>query len=389
MRRVALGVGVLLALAGCGGAPRSADTLAAELDAMHLEQASRAAPDLVAEARAALADAREAEARGDRVAAADHAALARLHAAAALDEEARLAADTERVALERETLEAETELHALEADATERRADLARLAAARTAREEAARSLVRAEVDEARPGRARHVSLSDPGELRTAARAIRDRARLLAAAATALGAPTAASVDGLLARSEAATDPHESLALADQAYGAARALLAEARRAHPLTDATRIASLVEAAETEGFHALATTRGTAIELEGAFDGAATRASATGERRLARLAQLVLSYPEGPVRVEIDSATPAEAGRTASARAESVVRALVAAGIPASRVSAADPIAPDQTPTPAARVRVLLVAYADTPPPPGGSVPRATAATETEPAEGSAD
>jgi hypothetical protein len=54
-----------------------------------------------------------------------------------------------------------------------------------------------------------------------------------------------------------------------------------------------------------------------------------------------------------------------------------------------VSAADPIAPDQTPTPGARVRVVLVAYADAPPPSGGSVPASTSAAEVEPAEGSAD
>ena len=145
-------------------------------------------------------------------------------------------------------------------------------------------------------------------------------------------------------------------------------------------DAARIASLAEAAESEGFHALRLDRGTGIELEHVFDGSATRPNHVAEARLARLATLVASYPDGPVRVEIDSSTSAEASHFASSRAASVVRALVAGGVEGSRVAAAEPIAIDGTPTPGSRVRVMLVAYVATPPATGGAIPVTTTAVE---------
>lgn len=377
-----------LALAGCGGGMQVSHTLASDLDAMDLDGAAARAPDLVSAARAAAEDTRADEARGEMAAAEDDATLARLYAQAAIDERARLDADEARLGAERETLEAEAELHATEAASAGSAAELARLAAARTAREEGARSLARAEQDEARPGRARHDSLSDPADLRTAASAIRDRAQLLSAAATALGAGSASTVDDLLAASTAASTPLESLRLADRAHAAARARLAEARRAHPGVDEARVASLVEAAESEGFHAVRLARGTGLELEHAFDGSATRPNHAAEGRLARLAALVASYPDGPVRVEIDSATAADVGRLAAPRASAVVHALVAGGLDASRVSAADPIPLDGTPTPGARVRVVLTAYVATPPASGGAIPD-TSAPASEPAAETSD
>ncbi len=374
---------VALALLGaCGGAPRAAATLDADLEAIGLDAASTRAPDLASAARSAADQARAADARGDAAAAADEATLARLFAQAAVEESARLSADDARLAAERETLDAEAALHAAEAGSAESAAALARLAAARTAREEGARALARAEIDEARPGRARQDSLSDAGEMRSAARAIRDRARLLWSAALALGAPPTTEVDDLIAASDAADVPIEQVRLADRAHAAARARLAEARRAHPGVDAARIASLVEAAESEGFRIVRLGRGMGIELDEVFTGSAVRPSRAAEGRLARLAALVASYPDGPVLVEIDSPTAADASRSAPQRAAAVVRALVAGGVDASRVSAADPIAPDGAPGPTSRVRVVLVAYLDALPASGGAIPVTSGASDAD-------
>ncbi len=366
------GLVVLLALAGCGAGARVSGALARDLGAIDLDRAAARAPDLVAAARASADEARAAESRGDEAAAEDDATMARLYAQAAVDEAARLEAEAARLEAEREMLAAEQETAEVEAARAGGEAALARLAAARTAREEAARALARAEVDEARPGRARQDSLTDVAEVREAARALRDRARLLDAAATALGAPPSPAVSDALTGSETATVPLEALARADAAHTAARARLAAARRAHPGVDAVRIASLVEAAESEGFHVVRLARGIGVEVEDVFEGATPRASRAGQARLARLAALLASYPEGPVRVEIDSTSASDAGRLARARAEIAVRALVAGGLDAARVVAADPVMPDATPSPGSRVRAVLVAYADTPPISGGSV-----------------
>jgi len=377
-----------LVLVGCGGASHASGTLHADLEALHLDAAAERAPDLVAAARAAEADVRADEARGDVPAAEDDATLARLYGQAAIEEAARLTIEAQRFEAERAEIAAETELNGLVQAATTSAADLARLVAARTAREEGARSLARAEVDEARPARARHDSLDDAGEMRSAAGAIRDRARLLSAAAVALGAAPSTTVDDLIARSSAASTPIEQVRLADAAHAAARAALAAARRARPSVDPARVASLIEAAESEGFHTIRLERGVGIELDGAFDGTTTRLSRTGVGRLARLAALVASYPDGPARVEIDSATNADVTHLAPARGSAVVHALVAGGLDASRVSLADPIPPDGTPSPTARVRVVLSAYVATPPASGGSIPT-TSATVSEPAAASGE
>jgi hypothetical protein len=370
-------------IVGCGAAPRSADALANELAALDLDAASESAPDLVLAARGALDEARAAESRGDAVAAADFATIARLSASTAIEEAARIRLEHETLETERETLDAEAEVLAMERASTEATAELARLAAARTARELGAAALARAEVDEARPARAAHLSLTEAAEVRAAASAIRGRARLLRAAAVAMGASAPASLEDLLTRSEDASEPLEDIALADRAYEAARTLLGDARRAAPGVDAARIASLVEAAESEGFHAMTMERGTAIELEDAFTGTSTRPTTAGAARLGRLAALVASYPDGAVLVEVDARTTADATRLSPARATSVVSALVSGGVPSSRVSAAPSTGPGGTPSPQARVRVVLVAYASATPPSGGTIGPTPPAEPTEP------
>ncbi len=357
---------------GCGGSPRSTDALQAELAALELDTAGAEAPDLVQAARAALEQARAAEARGDLVATSDFAVIARLTASTAVEESARIRLETETLETERETLDAEARVLAAERASSEAALELTRSAAARTAREAGAAALVRAELDEARPGRAAHLSLTQSAEVRAAATAIRARARLLRAAAVAMGATSPASLEDLLARSEASHDHLEALALADRAHEAARGLLGDARRAAPGVDAARIASLVEAASSEGFHPITLERGTAIELDHVFDGASARPSAAGAARLGRLATLLSSYPDGAVLVEVDAATTADATRLSPGRATAVVHALVQSGLPASRVSAAVTPGPSATPAPGVRVRAVLVAYASATPPSGGAI-----------------
>lgn len=371
-----------VALAGCGGGGmRSALALRAELDARGLGAARTAAPDLVAEAGSALDEAAAAERAGDAIAAADHRARASLLAETAFAEAERLELDEARREEERAVIAAEDELVALDASSSTARDEAARLASARAAREELRRALARAADEEASRRRSRRLSLDDARELRVLGAALRDRARLLLAAAAALGASDEArgAATALLAESEGEeSDLVRALTLADEAHDAARTALGAARRARGGATPEAARSLAEAAEADGFLAVALERGMAIELEGLFASGSTSLTAAARARLERLAALLSGYPDGPIRVEIDVATGGDSVlRTVRARGDAVVAALVAAGVAAERLSRAEaPVLTAASAEPADRARVILVAYVDVAPtsaPPESAMP----------------
>jgi hypothetical protein len=354
---------------GCGSVPpRSATALRLELEASGLDEARQDAPDLAAAAYAALEEAARAELAGDREALGDHATRARLLASAALAERERAAADRERLELERRAIELEEQILADEREARAVEEEARREAAARAAREELLRALERAERGEAHPVRRRRLSIGNEAEARRAAVAIRERSRLLAAAAAAMGADAAAlaRVQEIAERSASTEASLEALALAAQAYDAARAALASARRARAAPTAEEIHAAEEAARSEGFRVVRLDRGLGIEVEGLFHPGSTRPLPQVAGRLRRLAALVASHPHGPVALEVDVSGAGErATSLARERGEWLRRALVEAGIAAERLTWRPPDATFLSPDPGERVRLVLVSYAPRP------------------------
>jgi hypothetical protein len=352
---------------GCGAATSTGAGLRAELAPL-LDAARPAAPAEAAAAEAELDAAERAARTGDLPAAADHRAAARLLASLASERAARSELLEAHAALEREASDLLEEAAALDAEARAHELAASRLAAGRAAREEALRAFARAETEEARRRRRGRLSLDDARDLGEAAEALRRRARLLAAAAAVLD-PGAAperrdELAVLLARSEAATEPLGAVAEADHAHRVARALLGAARRARPV-DERVVASLLEAAASEGLPAVRVERGVALDAAPALEPGAPSA------RLARLAALVASYPEGPVQIEAG-------GAEAEARAQRVLAALASGGVPPGRASVELGAA--------SGVRVLLVAYAPAAPTDAvlaGEAPSTSAAVDAHP------
>lgn len=356
---------VALSLAlGCGGlGPRTASRMREELAARGLEAASTVVPDRVARVVTALEDAEVSERAGDTIAAADHRARASLLAETALASAELAALDEAQHDEEAAAIVAEDELVRLEAEALEARAEASRLASARAAREELRRALARAATEESSGRRSRRLSLDEGHDLRAAAQAIRARARLLLSAAAALGASEEArrvALD-LLGRSEAETDLLRALSLSDEAHDAARLVLGAARRAHGGATPAEARSLADALEEEGFTVVALERGVGAEIDDLFSGSSSTPNAAARARLGRLATIVSSYADGPVRVEVDVTGRDDAERLAGSRGDAVLAALTAGGVPADR------LAHDGAPIlrAANRVRVLFTAYSISP------------------------
>ncbi|UJR84312.1 hypothetical protein [Sandaracinus amylolyticus] len=358
---------VLLAI-GCGGGQRRASDVRRELEASGLEDARETAPDLVAAARDALEEVERAEAAGELEAAADHATRARLLAEAALTERERAQADAARLEIEQRTIELEEQALRDEAAARTVEMESARLAASRAAREELASAMERAQQDEAQPSRRRRVSVGDDAQVRRAALAIRERARLLASAAAAMGGEMSAlaRVEELARRSANESAPMESLELAEQAHEQARALLGAVRRSRPAPAREEIGAAIEAIEAARLRALQLERGLAIELDDVFRAGTATPSASASGRIARAAEVLRALPHGPVAIEIDvSGTGDPAARVARQRGEWARGALIAAGVPEERVVWREPSASAPRADDGERVRLVLVAYAEAP------------------------
>ncbi len=315
----------LVLAAGCGAqaASRSARTR---------EHVRTALGELTSEpARRALeaVDAAEAsEQAGLSLEADEHASRARAWAAVAVDERSAQELEEQLGALEASTLELEAEAAALEHAAADRRSATVALADSRAARDELTRALARAEADESAPRRARRVGIAEPAEVRRFAGVLEDRARLLLAAAVALGAraDSVAAARAALEAIDAEQEPLARLGLADRAHGLARVALADARHhAGAMPEATEIETLREALETEGFTVHRGEQGLGARITEVFDGPGIAASARG--RLRRLGELLASHPSGPIVLLVEADADRAAQSLATRRLEALRRAIV--------------------------------------------------------------
>jgi hypothetical protein len=341
---------------GCASGPQPSSHLARAFDHEGAAAARAHAPDLMAAAERAREQAVEAEGRGDLEAANDHATRARLLLAAAVSEGQRVQLEEARVAQEREARLLEA--RALEAERAREEAaqETRRELAAQVARAQAGKAFEAAEEAEARRFRR---GAEAQARYREAAAFLRDRARLVASAAVALGASAeqgpVREVEGAVATSEAAKDPVQAVIAAEGALHAAlRALgAARARREGP-TDA-EVGSLVQTATEMGLVVERSERGVRLSPP-------QRTWAPGHVK--RLAALLEAHPHGPVRVEGHlGGSGGAATRAAEARAKALAAALGRQGIDAERLQ----VGVGPASAGAADVAVLWLAYDPSLPP----------------------
>jgi len=367
-RALRLACAVCALLLACGGAEHPATRLLADrFAAPGVARARRAAPDLVAAAEQARSTAEAARARGDTDAERDATTCARLYLEAALIEARRADEERARAAAERAAQAANEAAHNDETARLDIEETTTRRAAALVAETELARALARAQASE--PRRGARLPSGDVEDARTAARALARRARLLLAAAVALGATEAETrpAEAQLTAYQAALAPHargaepqiaDALAAADAARRAAERVLGAARARLGAPGPEAVAALVETARIAGVTAQLGERGVIVYAE-AFRGTA---SAPDARAVGALATVLRSHPTGPVLVELEGSRDAAGARLARTRATRLVQALTAAGIPASRLTAPtmEPAAPlDGV---AARAALVFSAYA---------------------------
>ena len=304
MRALAL-IGVL-ATVGCGALARGARV---QLDQARSEHArtlevNRHAPVPYARFEAAQRAARQSAAGSHERA--THTLEAQLWLETAI-------ADTELLALSRKRLTEEQTLVTLDAQVLQR-------AQAHSAREreqqlEAARAIVRGEVDKALARAARRpaqrVKLSRD-DARAAAEVLVLRARLvsLTLAAFVPASDALSSLQAQLARAEALRerDPETSLTLADQTLFRALGLLAVLRRADPSPPPEERDALLETLRSTGLEVEREDRGLRATLAQAFQADALAPGA--ERTLARLCALAVAHPHGRVQLAVQGAHGAE-------------------------------------------------------------------------------
>lgn len=299
----------LLLLGACGGShPRAApDPLALRVAST---DARDAAPDLVAEAEAALAAARRApDAEGRAL----HRQRAQLWLDAAAVEQRRIAASRALgVLLAR--------IDAADATRIAAQGELRRIEAGRR-RQQAARA--------AQQAARRALSLSAGGgsasdaELDAAAAALRQRARLVVAAAATLGAPAPALERAAEALAQAERQVRDTrgarvrLGAARVCLDAARAALGAARalRAQPTT-AEGAALRADAADL-GLPLSRAAGGPALDLGEPF-AAGLRLSPAGRATLAQVRTLLLAHPHGKLTLAVAPTSAGPAARGLSER-----------------------------------------------------------------------
>jgi hypothetical protein len=377
MIRRSTALALVLALAsapGCGaGAASRAAGLRTELAALDGTPASETEP--AQRAREAAVEAERAEREGMPAVADEHASRARAWAHTAVDEAEAAALDERLGALEAELLELETQAAGLEHAAAHRRRTDQAEAATRAAREETLRALVRAEADESAPRRARRLGLSDGPEVVRLADVLAERARVLLAAAVAMGAaePAVRAAREALEGVGSIAEPAARLAAADRAHGRARAALADARhRRGEAPTAEEIAALTEALEAEGFTPFRDDQGLGARVESVFEGTTIRPSARG--RLRRLGELLASHPAGPVMLLVDSSSDRAGQALANARLTALRQAVLGARAREVVVAFLAEVRLEGPPPPAGEVaRVLLPAYVPRTPTPASAEP----------------
>ena len=285
---------VLLALTGLTACATS--SVAGVEIAFEEADVSRAerAPDLLTRARSARDRALAAADAGDDAAAGDYATEARLWLQAALVEADRLELEEARLADEADEEALGQELAETRAERRARETEVGRERAAEVAREQMELAFAAAEARETR-----RPSPMDPV---VAAGAFRTRARLLVAAAAALGAPVA-EVNRLL---EALEDT-EGGRSGDRAL---REALGLHRKALELLGRSRSRSVVTAAVVGSLVEAATERGLDVSItpDGAF-------VTLGRNDESKMADLLRQFPHGPAKIS---------GRGARRLASSLVR-----------------------------------------------------------------
>ena len=276
LRLLPIVVGLAL---GCAGTQSTAGVRVAFEEA-DVSRAQRA-PDLLSRAERARDRAEEAAADGDNEAAADYATEARLWLRAAMVEADRLELEDARLTDEREEEAVAQRLAHTRARRRAHESEVGRERAAAVAREQMERAF---EAAEARETRRRQPDAMSPA---AAARAFIDRARLLTAAARALGAPEDRVSELLHELDEAPAAGGALLRQALALHRRALSLLGHARAGSPVTPAV-VASLVEAAQERG-----------LEVSVAPDGAFV---SPGRRDETKVADLLRAFPHGPVKLE---------------------------------------------------------------------------------------
>jgi hypothetical protein len=340
--------------------------LAERFSGPRVAEARAAAPDLWAAAERARSEAEVARASGDADAEGDATTCARLYLEAALAEARRAQEEQARTVAERATRDAEDAARRDETARLVLEQETTRRAAAQVAEVELARALARAQATE--PRRGSRLPSGDLEDARLAGRALARRARLLRAAAVGLGATDAETrpVDALLTAYEAtlaprprgaATQTSDALAAADAARRAAETVLGAARARLGAPGPEAVGALAETARLAGLEAQASERGVLV-YAAAFRGSAT---APETAAVGALATVLRAHATGPVLVEHEGANDAAGARLARTRAARLLQALVAAGIPASRLntSSGAPAAPPEDA--AARAVLVLSAY----------------------------
>ena len=316
-RRLAFVLGGLLL--GCGGASAPPLSLVPDED---LSEARQAAPDLVVEVDRAEELALAAQREGDDEAAEDYATLSRLFAEAALLETERQQLEGQVLGLQERLEQTAGEAAALEAQRAELDAQLGRRRAAALARQEARAAFERAERDEER--RVRRRSGENAIMHRRAALTLLRRARILAAAAGALGANENAVllVQDEALQAERQGDPTEALRAASAIHRRALELLGQARSAHPVSSSATQA-LLEMATERGVEAEVSEGG--VLLQGELQNG--RRFNTG--RVRALADLLLAHPHGPVVLQGSQRTT-----------QSLLRQLGGVGVARERLQAGE-------------------------------------------------
>jgi hypothetical protein len=301
-----------LVLLGCGPAvPRTRGAFDAErLARARALGAEQRAPLLYEAAERALSDAAELTYPSAR---AELETEARLWLEAAITECERSDLNAERLVLERQIEESyraairDTEAARALAEQTAVRAT------ARAVREEAQRALERAATIPARRPKLA------PADERRAAEALVERARLVLAAARAMGATpeVVQEAEVVLQRAQGLLEkaPDRALAQADAALSVALATLADVRKRSAAPSAAERRALAEEGVTAGALLSRDDRGLLLSIEGALD-ARGQLSFSGRRQLSRLCALAVAHPHGPVRLTLAAASDVR-GRAAQA------------------------------------------------------------------------
>ncbi|MDH5494028.1 MAG: hypothetical protein OEY14_18905 [Myxococcales bacterium] len=301
-----------LGLSACGTPGAGEGSLDSLFGAARAAEARDRVPDLYAQAEGALREARQAE----DAAAADHRTRARLLLLAAIVESERIDHEERRLALEARERRALREAAALEAERAQLQERQGRELAAALALEQARLAFERAEGDEAR-----RAGAGGQAERRLhleAIESLRERTRLLVAAAAALGAEpsgTLALLDRLGA--DPSLEPGAALQRMDALHREALALLGRTRASRAGPGAGEIQALIEAAAEHGFAAEHGAEGLRLRLDGLFIGRATRPDPA---KLGRLLELLSAHPHGPIRFELRG--PGSAGALLRRRAASL-------------------------------------------------------------------